>query len=172
MFSQSGDREDAGRSRVVLIVFAVAIAALVGGVVLFSKLAPAPAASSPTARGLANGVHAGDPTYERYSKLVRLDKQEYYTSSNMLGQMLASGTGTLINTSDKTLTGVELTGTVIGKGDKVLATAIALPVPRVRATLPPQGSMPFTVAIDGLPKDTKKSDIVDIRVVLTGLEMQ
>jgi hypothetical protein len=173
MFTESAGQDESGRTKVLLVAFGVLIAVALVGVLLYSRVAPAPdPAAAPAQRGLENALRAGDPTFERYRKLVRLENQDYFTSKNMLGQILASGTGRIVNTGDRALVGVELTGTVYGKDSKVLATSIALPVPRVRERLDPQERMQFTVAIDGIPNGTREGDLWDIRVELTGLAFE
>jgi hypothetical protein len=170
MFTDSAQGDESNRTRVLLFAFGILVAIALVAVLLYSKLAPAPSAGVPVERGLETAVRAGDPTYDKYHKLVRLENLNYFTSKNMLGQILASGTGRLVNTTDKVLVGVELTGTVYGKDNKVLASAIALPVPKVRPRLAPQETMQITVAIDDLANGTKEADLYDIRIELTGLQ--
>jgi hypothetical protein len=170
VFTDSAQQDESSRTKVLLLAFGVLIALALVAVLVYSKLAPEPTPGVQAPRGLTNALRAGDPTFDRYKKLIRLENLNYFTSKNMLSQILASGTGRLVNTSDKALVGVELTGTVYGKDSKVLATSVALPVPKVRARLAPQETMPITVAIDGLPNGTKESDLYDIQIEVTGLQ--
>ena len=171
MFNQSTEQVETGRSRVLLIVFGIVIAAVVGGVLLYSSLSP-PSAESETREVLPNVSRAGDPVFEEYKNLVQLQKKEYFTQPNMLGQITALGTGIILNLSDKTITGVELRGKVIGKDDKLLATTLAYPVPRRQPSIPPRGQLKYTVSIRNVPNDIKVKDIYDISVELEGLVVE
>jgi len=172
MFTESTQQGESARTKTLLVAFGLLIAVALVAVVLYSKLAPAPEPGKPIVRGLQNAHRAGDPTFDRYKKLIRLENPNYFTSKNMLGQILASGTGRIVNTSDKAIVGLELTGTVYGKDNKVLATDVALPVPKVRTRLAPQEHMQVTVAIDSLPNGTKDGDLYDITIEVTGLEFE
>jgi hypothetical protein len=169
MFEQAKDRVDTGRSRVLLIAFGVVVALVVVGVLLSSRCSSVPVSNDVTPRGLANASRAGDPVFDKYKLLVQLQKKEYFTQANMLGQLSAFGKGRLVNLSDKTITGVELRGNVVGAENKLLATTVAIPVPRVKESIPPRGSMEYTVNIQNVPNGIKEKDIYDINVELEGL---
>jgi hypothetical protein len=171
MFEQTKEEPGTGRSRVLLMAFGAVIALAVIGVLLFSRLSTA-APEDEGPRGLVNARRAGDPVFEKYRKLVQLQKPEYYTQQNMIGQYSAFGRAMLVNLSDRTLTGVELTGRVIGAEDKLLAETVAVPVPRKKASIPPEGSMPVTVNIQNIPNGIKEKDIYDIRIELSGLVIE
>jgi hypothetical protein len=171
MFDQAeGRREAAGRSRALIVIFGIVLALVAAGALAYSRYSPAAAPAPPDApRGLANGIKAGDPQFDSLVKVIQLRDVQKQTAKNLLGQHIGILRGQIANMSDKTITGIALRGNAYGMDSKVVATAIALPVPRLRDSIPPQSTMPFTVTIDAIP-DPKK--VADMTVDIEGLEIQ
>lgn len=167
MFQNGNDGAEKGRSRMIMAAAAVAVVLIFGAVLLWGTFSPEPPAPLPAERGLPNAKHAGDPDFEKNKGLVSLVNKKFFTQANMLGQNQALATGDIMNFTDKTLTGVELRGSVIGKDGQVKATTLAAPVPRVHQQIAPNKSVAYTVRIDGAPPT---HEIDDITVEVVGLE--
>jgi hypothetical protein len=171
MFDQAqAQRGDTGRSRALIAIFGVVLALVVAGALAYSRFSPEP---EPTVaapqRGLENAVRAGNPEFDGLVKVVQLRDLQKQTARNLLGQHIGILKGQIANMSDKTITGIELRGNAYGMDSKVVATSLALPVPRVRESIPPHSTMPFTVTIDAIP-DPKK--VADMTVDIEGLEVK
>ncbi len=170
IFQAAENKEDKGRARLVMAVVGLIVALVGAGVIYLSTIwGPDPGDLPAPQAGLPGASHAGEPVFEKYHTLVQLADKKYFTAANLLGQTQAMARGKILNMSDKTVTGVELRGKVIGKQDKVLATALAAPVPRKIPSIPPKGTVEFNVTIDGIPRG---EEIMDITVEIEGLMVQ
>jgi len=166
MFEQTDDSVDKTRSRVIMGLAGVGVALIVGAILLFGSFDSTPPEAPQPPPGIPNAKHAGDPEFEKYNGLVAIVNKKFFTQANMLGQRQAVCTGTIANFTDKTVTGVELRGNVYGTGGKILATTLAMPVPRRFETISPKGRIDFAITIDGVPRE---GEIEDITVELEGL---
>ena len=166
MFEQSDESVDRVRSRIIMVLAGVAVAVLLGALLLFGRFQDTPPEAPPPPPQLENALRAGDPEFEKYTKQVVLLNTEFFTQSNMLGQRQAVIRGQIANFTERTVTGVELRGTVVGENGVVMATTLALPVPRKFDQIGPKGSVPFAVTVDGVPA---KGTIEDITINLVGL---
>lgn len=168
MFEQTDETVDKTRSRIIMALAGLGVAMLLAALLLFGRFNSEPPAEPPPPPRLANAQHAGDPDFDKYSGLVAIVNKKFFTQSNMLGQRQAVIQGTLANFSDRPLVGVELRGTVLGVGGAVMATTVAMPVPKKYNQVPPKGSVPFAVTVDGVPAE---GEIEDITIALEGLVM-
>jgi hypothetical protein len=168
MFEQTDDRDDKVRSRMIMVLSGVGLALLIGAILIFGAFQSKQEAEAPRApQGLPNAKHAGDPEFDKNVGLVALTEREFFTTANMLGQRQALMRGNIRNFNDKPVVGVERKGTVLGANGKVMATAIAMPVPRRFDRIPAKGSIPYSVTVDGVPD----GEIEDMTVEVVGLDM-
>lgn len=169
MFQQSDERDDKVRSRLILVVAGIGVAAIIGAIMLFGALQPSQTPDAPKPPpGLANAKHAGDPEFDQNVGLVALTEKKFFTQANMLGQVQAVMTGNIRNFNDRPVVGIELKGTVLGTDGKVLASAIAMPVPRRYDQIPPKGNIPYAVTVDGVPTN---QPLDDMQIEVVGLVM-
>ena len=172
MFQPAEDKGEKGRSRMVMVLAAVVVVLVFGGVLMFSGTfggSSQPQAGTPVQQGLPNAVHKGDPDFDKYKDYVQLVNKKFYTQANMLGQNQAVVKGEIANFGDRNVVGVELRGKVLGKDGQVKAQVLATPVPKVYATVPAKKSVPFAVTIDGAPP---RDDIDDMTIELEGLVLE
>lgn len=167
MFEQTDEGGDKVRSRIIMVLAGVAVALIIGAIVLFGAFDTRPPDPPRPQPRLAEAKHAGDPEFDKNSGLVALVNKQFYTQANVLGQRQAVITGTIANFADKPVVGVELRGKVYGPGGKVVATALAIPVPRLYEQIPPKGNVPFSVTIDGVPN----GELEDMTIEVEGLAM-
>jgi hypothetical protein len=168
MFEQTDASVDKTRSRIIMVLAGIGVALIIAAIAIFGAFDSRPPEAERPPPGIPGAKHAGDPEFEQYSRLVAIVNKKFYTQANMLGQRQAVATGTVANFTDKTVLGIELRGTVYGEGGKVMATTVAMPVPRRYESISPKGSIPFAITIDGVPRD---GEIEDITVELEGLVM-
>jgi hypothetical protein len=168
MFEQSDERDDKVRSRIIVAVAGIGVAAIIGAIVLYGALRPATSSDAPKAPpSLPNAKHAGDPEFDHNVGLVALTEKKFFTQANMLGQVQAVMTGTIRNFNDRPVVGIELRGIVLGPDGKVIASAIAMPVPKRYDQIPPKGNVPYAVTVDGVPN----GQIDDMQIEVVGLVM-
>ena len=162
--------QDAGRSKALIGIFVVVAVLAAAGVFAYSRFSPPPEPAEVEApKSLPNALRAGDPTFDAVVKVVQLNNIEKATAGNMLGQHQAIIQGQLVNMSEKTIKGIELRGNVYDMKSQVVATTVAIPIPKLRDALPPKSTMPFTVMVDGAPPPSK---IADITVDIEGLVVE
>ena len=89
MFEQSDESVDRVRSRIIMVLAGVAVAVLLGALLLFGRFQDTPPEAPPPPPQLENALRAGDPEFEKYTKQVVLLNTEFFTQSNMLGQRQA-----------------------------------------------------------------------------------
>lgn len=151
-----------------MVVAGVGVALIIAAIAWYGAMQPATPEAPTPQKGLPNAKHAGDPEFDKYSGLVVLVNKKFFTQGNLLGQKQALIQGEIANFSDRPVVGIELRGTVYGTGGTVLATALALPVPKKFDQIPAKGQIPFAVTVDGVPRD---GQIDDITIQIEGLEM-
>lgn len=166
MFQSTGEGGDKSRTRVIMAAAAVAVVLIFGAVLFWGSCSPSARDQAPAPMGLPNAKRAGDPEFDKYKGLVSLVNRKFYTQANMLGQNQALATGDIMNFTDRTVTGVELRGNVLGKDGQVKATVLATPVPKIHPQISPNKSVEYTVTIDGAPPT---SEIDDITIDVEGL---
>ncbi|HKX29501.1 MAG TPA: hypothetical protein VJ302_17555 [Blastocatellia bacterium] len=154
------------RSRAIIWVAAAAIV-LLGGLVLilvFSK--------TQSQAVLERVVRAGSPEFEAYKDKLQLEVLDKITHPNMVGMFQLEVRAKMYNRGDRTLSGVEVQGTMIDLADKVLAQGTSVPIPRVRSTpLKPGESLAFSVKVDA-PGKVTEDDVKDITIQLHGLQFE
>ncbi len=167
MFSNTEDTGDKNRTRAIMVAAGFLVVAVAAVIITYSaRSGPGPDAAPVQSAGLPNAKRAGDPEFEKYKGLVSLVNKKFFTQANMLGQRQALAKGEIANFTGRVILGVELRGKVIGKDGSVLATVLASPVPKVYEKISPNGSVPYSVTIDGVPQ---KAELDDITLELEGI---
>lgn len=158
------DAEDSKRGKLIVGALGLLALALVTGV--FYVAGSKGEAKPP----LANGVWAGSAEFEHYKSKVEIEVIEKVVHPNMIGLKQYEIKTRVTNRGDRTLTGLELIGRMIGMDDKVIKESISVPIPRVRTEpLKPGESMKVSVKIDG-PANVSEDEVKDLLVELRGLQ--
>ncbi|MBI1764798.1 MAG: hypothetical protein HYR56_25590 [Acidobacteria bacterium] len=119
---------------------------------------------------LPNGVWAGSAEFEHYKSKIEIEVIDKIVHPNMIGMMQYEIRTRVTNRGDRTLTGLELIGRMIGLDDKVIKESISVPIPRVRTEpLKPGESIKVSVKIDG-PGNVSEGQVKDLLVELRGLQ--
>lgn len=158
------DAEDNKRGKLIVGVLGMLALALVAGV--FYVAGSKGEAKPP----LPNGVWAGSAEFEHYKGKLEIEVIDKIVHPNMIGMMQYEIKARVTNRGDRTLTGIELIGRMIGLDDKIIKESISVPIPRVRAEpLKPGESIKVSVKIDG-PGNVSEGEVKDLLVELRGLQ--
>ncbi len=165
--SQAEKDKQQHRSRLILGIGFIAALFVIGAFLLFSTMKQQ--AEVPT---LADAVRAGNQDFESYKAKVTLDKQEVLAQQNAMEMVMFTIQAELHNYGDRTLTGVEIEAQVYDLQDKLIATRIGQPIPRLHPDpLTPGESTRVAIKLDVAQK-YKEADVKLVRVVLHGLRFE
>jgi hypothetical protein len=153
--------------RTLIIVVAVVAAIFIGG--FFYLLLRATSTSNQTPR-LANAVRPGSPDFEKYKKLIALDQPEADESPRALGDIVMTLSTTVRNFTGRTITGLEIKGTVVDHDNKPVKenTVIVIPIKQV-PELEPNKTMHASVLLEGF---TDSDDRANIKMEVTGFTLR
>jgi hypothetical protein len=127
--SIQGDASDNSR-RTVFIIAGLVAALLVAGLVWFLKTRPEPqVAAGPANQRLENGLRAGSPDFEKYRDLIKLDEPEAVSQGNVAGGLEMVLATTVRNFTGRTISGLEMKGTVTDLEDKPLKERVLITIP-------------------------------------------
>jgi hypothetical protein len=154
--------------RTLIIIVAVVAAILIGG--FFYLLLRATATSSQSPR-LANAIRPGSPDFEKYKKLIVLDDPpDADESPRALGDIVMTLSTTARNFTGRTITGLEIKGTVVDHDGKPVKenTVIVIPIKQV-PELEPNKTMHVSVLLEGF---TDSDDRANIKMEVTGFTLR
>jgi hypothetical protein len=153
--------------RTLIIIVAVIAAILIGG--FFYLLLRATSTSNQAPR-LANAIRPGSPDFEKYKKLIALDDPEADESPRALGDIVMTLTTTVRNFTGRTITGLEIKGTVVDHDGKPVKenTIIVIPIKSV-PELDANKTMHVSVLLEGF---TDSDDRANIRMEVTGFTLR
>lgn len=118
---------------------------------------------------LQNVSRAGSAEFDGYRDKVGLEIIEKIEHPNMVGMSQYEIQARLTNNGDRTITGIELAGKILGLDDQIIRESISLPIPRLRSEpLKPGESMKVAVKIDR-PGNVSDADVKDLLIELHGL---
>ena len=154
--------------RTLIIVVAVVAAILIGG---FFYLLLRTTVTSNQAPRLANAIRPGSPDFEKYQKLIPLDDPpDADESPRALGDIVMTLSTTARNFTGRTITGLEIKGTVVDHDGKPVKdnTVIVIPIKQV-PELEPNKTMHVSVLLEGF---TDTDDRANIKMEVTGFTLR
>ena len=153
--------------RTLIIVVAVVAAVLIGG--FFYLLLRTTATSNQPPR-LANAVRPNSPDFEKYKKLIAFDEPEADESPRALGDIVMTLSTTVRNFTGRTITGLEIKGSVVDHDGKPVKenTVIVIPIKQV-PELEPNKTMHASVLLEGF---TDSDDRANIKMEVTGFTLR
>jgi len=159
MFEEKDGKVEKDRSRVIMILSAVAVIVVIGLIIIVTSF---------SGRGTAFEVaKPGSPEYDAYAQFVKIGELDKYT-----GERLNVNYGRLQflveNIGDKVLTGIELKSAAIGFNNEVLRQRTVLYVPKHRDSLGPNQSMKVELFLEPIPDPAQ---IMDFTVEVSGLKV-
>jgi len=129
-------RDESDRSRrAVFIVAGLVALLLIAGLIAFLKTRPEPKpVSGPTNQTLEGGLRTGSQEFEKSRELIRLDEPEAVTQSNIAGDLEMVMATTVRNFTGRTLSGLEVKGTVTDLEDKPIKERTMIVIPSAGLT--------------------------------------
>ncbi len=157
---------DDSRRKVIIIV--AVIAALVIAVLFYILMrASGGGALEPTLEG---AIRSGSQEFPQYQSKIVLDKPVADEAKRVAGDVWMNLQTTARNFTGRTLTGLEIKGSVIDHQGKPVKERIVVVLPNDRQTqLEPNKTMLVNVALEGM---TDKDDRADIRMEVTGFKFR
>jgi hypothetical protein len=146
-------RLEATESHRTLIV-AVAIAAAVVIALVFGFLMWAISSGPGAGVTLQGAIRRGNPEFEKHAPHIVLDEPEGFEAKRALGDLTMTLRTTVRNLTGKTITGLEIKGSVVDYEGKPVKEKTLIVVPSDRQPeLPPNKTMQAQMMLDGM-KDT------------------
>lgn len=155
-------RDDSDRSRrAVFIVAGLVALVLVAGLIVFLKTRPEPKpVSGPANQTLENGLRAGSAEFDKIRELIKWDEPEAVSQGNVAGGLEMVLATTIRNFTGRTLSGVEMKGTVTDLDDKPLKERTMIVIPSAGlAELENNKTARVKITIPGFNKQEDKDRI-------------
>src|SRR3954470_21441337 len=153
-------------NRVVIIVVAVIAAVLIGGffyLLLRKSVAPATPAT------LQGAIRPGSPDWDKYIKLIARDDPEADEAKRALGDTVMTLQTTVRNFTGRTITGLEVRGSVVDHDGKPVKERSLVVIPGREAELEPLKTMRVSILIDGF---SDNDDRANIKMEVTGFTLR
>jgi hypothetical protein len=167
MSAQEKKFEDGSNSsRTIIIVVAIVAAIVIAG--LFYFLMRATGGGVPEPR-LEAAIRYGSPDFETYKSKIILDDPIADESKRPLGDTMMWLRTTARNFTGRTLTGLEVTGSVIDHQGKPVKSRAVVVIPTKQPELDNNRYIDVTVVLDGL---TDTDDRANIKMEVTGFKFR
>lgn len=157
--------EDKSPRTLIIIVAAIA-AIVIGGffyILLRKAAAPTP---SPTLQG---AIRPGSPDWDKYSKLIARDDPEADEAKRALGDTVMTLHTTVRNFTGRTITGLELRGSVVDSDGKPVKERSLVVIPGRQQELDPLKTMRVSILIDGFSDSDNRANI---KMEVTGFTLR
>jgi hypothetical protein len=152
--------------RTLIIVIAIVAAILIGGffyLLLRTTVAPT---APPTLQG---AIRSGSPDWDKYSKLIVLDGQEADEAKRALGDTVMSLHCTVRNLTGRTITGLEIRGTVVDHDGRPVKEKTIVIIPGRQAELESNKTMTAALMLEGF---SDSDDRANIKMEVTGFTLK
>ena len=147
------------------LIIAVAIAAAVVIAIIFGFLMWAVSSGPSAGVTLQGAVRQGNPEFGKYAPNIVLDEPEGFEAKRALGDLTMTLRTTVRNLTGKTVTGLEIKGSVVDYEGKPVKEKTLIFVPSERAQeLLPNKTMQAQMMLDGM-KDTDPRAQIKMEVV-------
>jgi hypothetical protein len=163
--NQFADPDESRRKLIIIVVaiFSAVVIAIVIALFLYVGRGRTPAT-------LEGAIRAGSPEFAASQTKIVLDKPEAYESKQALGGIVMNLDTIAHNFTGRTLSGLEIKGTVVDHQGKPVKQLAVVVLPNIRQTeLENNRSMPVRVTLDGM---TDKDDRANIQIEVTGFRFK
>lgn len=156
------------KSHRAFIIAAAVVAAVLIGSVFYLLMRKAMRETPPTQ--LEHAIRAGSPDFEKYQKLIALDKPEADESPRALGDIVMTLHTTARNFTGRTITGLEVRAAVVNHQDQPIKERTVVVIPMAdRDQLEPNKTMFVGVRLEGM---TESDDRANIKMEVTGFRFK
>jgi len=157
--------EENSSRTLVIVVAAIAVVAI-GGlfyILLRKSAAPNP---PPTLQG---AIRPGSPDWDKFSKLIALDDPEADEAKRALGDTVMTLFTTARNFTGRTITGLEIKGSVVDSDGKPVKERTLVVIPGRQPELDPLKTMKVSILIDGFSDEDNRANI---KMQVTGFTLR
>lgn len=161
---QIADTDDSRRKLIVIVAIVAAI--VIASLFYLLMRATGGGAVEPTLEG---AIRAGSPEFTQYAPKIVLDKPEAEQSKQALGGIVMLLQSAVHNFSGRTLTGLEIKGTVVDHEGKPVRERTVVVIPARQLDLENNRGMVVQVRLEGM---TDKDDRADIKMEVTGFKLK
>ena len=153
----SESRRDDGPRKTIFIIAGVIAVLVAVGLIIFLKTRPEPKPGGlPPEQKLEGGLRAGAPEFDKAVEMIKVDDPDAEYANSISGDVQMNLATTVRNFTGRTITGLEMRGTVTGLDGKLIKerTKIVLPSGSL-AELEHNGTARVPIAIPGFRGDDK-----------------
>ena len=125
-------RDGADKTRRIIFVIAGLVAVLlIAGLIFYLKTRPQPPATLVLDQKLEGGLRAGSPDFEKYHQAIKLDEPDADYNNTVAGSIQMNLATTVRNFTGRTISGLEMKGTVTDLEGKTIKerTMVVIPSP-------------------------------------------
>ncbi len=149
-------KDESGSKNTLIVVFIFAALAVAG---LLYVVWSMPSSTTKVAQ-LEGGIREGDEFKNLTSKIVvEYDKNRTTQSPTGLGTIQMNVAGIVRNFCGKTITGLELVGSVVDEKGKVVREKSVIAVPNLQDSIEHAQTLSVNVIIDGFTKEDDRANI-------------
>ena len=161
---QLSDKDDSRRN--VIIIVALVAALIIGGLFYFLMRASSGTTVEPTLEG---AIRAGSSEFAEYAPKIFVEAPEADEAKRALGDIIMNLQTTVRNFTGRTLSGLEIRGTVVDHQGKPVRQQAVVVIPTRQAELEPNHSMAVRIRLEGM---TDADDRANIKMEVTGFKFK
>ena len=166
--SQKQISEPDGSSRKIVIIVAIVAAIVLATLFYFlMRASSGPSRTNPTLQG---AIRKGSPEWEQFNTKIVLDDPEATEAKRALGDIVMNLQTTARNFTGRTLSGLEVKGSVVNRQGQPIREQIVIAVPSPQTPeLEPNRTMLVQVRLDGMTDADERSNI---KMEITGFRFK
>jgi hypothetical protein len=161
---QTLDKDDSRRN--VIIGVAIIAALAIGALFYFLMRASSRPTVEPT---LAGAIRTGSPEFAEFAPKIFVESPEADEAKRALGDIIMNLQTTVRNFSGRTLSGLEIKGSVVDHQGKPVREQTVVVVPSRQTELEPNHSMAVRIRLEGM---TDSDDRAAIKMEVTGFKFK
>jgi len=161
---QLPEKDDSRRN--VIIGVAIIAALAIGALFYFLMRASSTPRVEPT---LAEAFRPGSPEFGEYAQKIFVEVPEADEAKRALGDIIMNLQTTVRNFTGRTLTGLEIRGSVVDHQGKPVREQTVVVIPNRQPDLEPNHSMAVRIRLEGM---TDSDDRANIKMEVTGLKFK
>jgi hypothetical protein len=166
--SNENERENRKVTYIIYAVIGLVSIGLILGVV-WLKRQPKSVAGPEVQPHLEGAIRSGSPEFDKLMENIKLDKPEATVDQTAIGGISMSLYTHVRNFTGKTITGLEMKGTVVDEKKLPVKSKVIIVIPKFSGPLPNNGDLPVRILVEGF-KDT--DDRANIKMEITGLKVE